>query len=133
LRNWRRTFGAVEAATRAIKEYSDVAVPLRAVVGAMSALVEYHDVSAPHFVKLNTSLILCLFPPCFQQTSDNAENVKEMERRVQSLSGALASPVNEGDYAEKWRRVVLRRFVLARIYFVLLILSLLSQEARGGC
>jgi len=48
LRNWRRTFGAVEAAARAVKEHSDVAIPLTAVVGAMSALVEYHDVSVRH-------------------------------------------------------------------------------------
>ena len=50
---------------------------------------------------------------CFllQQTSDNAEMVKEMERRVWSLSGVLDSPVSENDYAEKGRRVVLRRSV----------------------
>jgi hypothetical protein len=48
----------------------------------------------------------------FQQTSDNAGKVKEIERRVHSLSGVLASPVNEEDYAEKGRRVELRRLVL---------------------
>jgi len=31
---------------------------------------------------------------------------------VQSLSGILASPVSEDDYAEKGRRVELQRFVL---------------------
>ena len=35
----------------------------------------------------------------------------EIERRVQSLSGVLASPVREDDYPEKGRRVELRRFV----------------------
>jgi hypothetical protein len=66
----------------------------------------------------------------FQQTSDNAEKVKEIKRRVQSLSGVLASPVGEDDYAEKGRRAELRRFVLVRIYANLS--SSLSQEARGG-
>ena len=47
-----------------------------------------------------------------QRTSDNADKVKEIERRAQSLSGVLASPVGEDDYAEKGRRVILRRFVI---------------------
>ena len=59
---------------------------------------------------LNTSSSFACFP--FQQSSDNVEGVKEIERRVQSLSGVLASPVSENDYAEKGRRVELRRFVL---------------------
>ena len=37
--------------------------------------------------------------------------MKEIERRVQSLSGVLISPVSEDDYAEKGRRVVLQMFV----------------------
>ena len=47
--------------------------------------------------------------------------MKEIEQRVHSLSGVLASPVGEDDYAEKTRRVVLWRFVLVRIYANLLI------------
>ena len=50
-----------------------------------------------------------------QQTSDNAEKVKEIERRAHSLSGVLASPVSEDDYAEKGRRAVLLGFVLVRV------------------
>jgi len=38
--------------------------------------------------------------------------VKGIEQRVQLLSGVLAAPVSEGDYAEKGRRLELRRFVL---------------------
>jgi hypothetical protein len=65
-----------------------------------------------------------------QQTSDNAEKVEEIERRAQSLSGVLASPVSENDYAEKGRRVELRRFVLVRIHGSLLIpLSGSSRES----
>ena len=36
-----------------------------------------------------------------------------MQQRVLSLSSVLASPVSEDDYAEKWRRSVLRRYVPA--------------------
>ena len=38
-------------------------------------------------------------------------NMKDIERRVQSLHDVLASPI-EDDYAENARRVELRRFVL---------------------
>jgi len=38
--------------------------------------------------------------------------VKGIEQRVQSLSGVLASPIGEGDYVEKGRRVELWRSVL---------------------
>jgi hypothetical protein len=41
--------------------------------------------------------------------------VKEIERRAQSLSSVLASPVSEGDYAEKGRRAEFRRSVLVRM------------------
>jgi hypothetical protein len=43
--------------------------------------------------------------------SENAEKVKEIERRAYLLSGVLASPVSEDDYVEKERRVELLRFV----------------------
>jgi len=46
-----------------------------------------------------------------QQTVDNADSVREIERRVQSLSSTLASPLNKDDYAEKGRRKELWRFV----------------------
>jgi len=39
------------------------------------------------------------------------EGLKRIKRRVQLLSGILASPVSEDDSAEKERRVGLRRFV----------------------
>ena len=62
----------------------------------------------------------------FQQTSDNAEMVKDIEQRVQSLSGVLAAPVSEDDHAEKWRRMELRRYVPAQMHVTLLTPS---QEA----
>jgi len=57
-----------------------------------------------------------------QQTADNTDNVKEIEQRVQSFAGVLASPVSEDDCAEKERRLELRRFVLLQIHINLLIL-----------
>jgi hypothetical protein len=47
--------------------------------------------------------------------------MKEIEQRMESLSGVLASPVSEDDYAEKGRRAELRRFVLSQVYISLLI------------
>jgi len=60
---------------------------------------------------LNTSSSFSRFP--LQQSSDNAEGVKDMERMLHSLSGVLASPVSEDDYAEEERRAELWGFVLA--------------------
>jgi hypothetical protein len=55
--------------------------------------------------KPNTSSPFARF--LLQQTLDNAEKVKGIERRVRSLSGVLASPIGEEDSAEKGRRVEL--------------------------
>jgi len=49
--------------------------------------------------------------------------VEEIERRVQSLSGVLTSPVGEEDYREKGRRMELRRFAFGQVYINLLSLS----------
>jgi hypothetical protein len=59
--------------------------------------------------ELNTSSSVFWF--LLQQTADNSENMKGIERRVQSMYGVLASPAREDDYAENARRVELRRFV----------------------
>ena len=47
--------------------------------------------------------------------------MKDVERRVHSLYGVLASPVSEDDSAEKARRVELRRSVFMQIHPNLLI------------
>ena len=47
--------------------------------------------------------------------------MKDIEQRVQSLYGMLASPAREDDHAENTRRVELRRFVLAYQHAGLLI------------
>ena len=51
---------------------------------------------------------------CFllQQTLNNLDQIKEVERRAQSLFGVLASPASEDDYEEKERRGVFQGFVL---------------------
>jgi len=72
-----------------------------------------------HVYELNTFSSFHYFLP--QQTSDNTENVKDIERRVQSLYGVLASPASEDDFAEKARRVELRRFVFIQMHINLLI------------
>ena len=43
--------------------------------------------------------------------------MKEIERKVQSLSVVLISPVDNHDYREKGRRVELRRFALVWIFY----------------
>ena len=49
-----------------------------------------------------------------QQTVANAEQIRDIEGRVQSLAGVLASPVGDQDNDEKARREVLRKFALHR-------------------
>ena len=46
-----------------------------------------------------------------QQTTANAQQIRDIEERVQSLSGVLASPICDEDSEEKGRREALRRFV----------------------
>ena len=72
-----------------------------------------------HVYELDTfSSVDCFLP---QQTSDNTENVMDIERRVESLGGVLASPPSEDDFAEKARRVELQRFVFMQMHINLLI------------
>jgi hypothetical protein len=61
------------------KESSDMFLPLKAVVGALSVLIKNYDVSTPkHLVLLTTDRFL-------QQTTANAEQIRDIEERVQSL------------------------------------------------
>ena len=102
---WKVAYGAARMAVEITKESSDMFPPLKAVVGAVFVLIKNFDVCMS-FHKLNTSSSPPIF--VFQQTSDNVDRIKEIERRVQSLSGVLAAPVSEGDHAEKVRRVGFR-------------------------
>ena len=47
-----------------------------------------------------------------QQTTANADEIKEVDERIRSLGGILARPVGDQDSEEKARREALRRFVL---------------------
>jgi len=47
-----------------------------------------------------------------QQTTTNAEQIRDIEERVQSLAEVLASPVGDQDSGEKARREALLEFVL---------------------
>jgi len=105
---WKTAYDAIRMAVETIKESSDMFLPLKAVVGAVSVLMKNYDVSVS-CLQTEDILILACFP--FQQTSDNVEGLKGIKQRVQLLSGILASPVSEDDYAEKERRVELRRSV----------------------
>ena len=46
-----------------------------------------------------------------QQTAVNAQQIRDIEERVQSLAGVLVSPICDEDSEEKVRREALRRFV----------------------
>ena len=105
---WKTAYGAARMAIEAVKESSDMFPPLKAVAGAMSVLIRNYDVRVSFMNRISPHPDPA-FP--FQQTSDNADTMKGIERRVQSMSGVLASPVSEGDSAEKGRRVILQMFV----------------------
>jgi hypothetical protein len=90
-------YAAVRTAVEITKESSDLFLPLKAVVGAMSVLIKNSRCGCvpcsqtEHLLRPHPLSVALL-----QQTSDNAEKVKEIERRVHSLSGVLASPVRRG-------------------------------------
>ena len=46
-----------------------------------------------------------------QQTAANAQQIRDIEERVESLAGVLTPPVSDEDNEEKARREALRRFV----------------------
>ena len=105
---WQTAYAAIRMVVEIAKETSDMCSPLKMVIGAMSALMKNCDVSV-FCSQTGCLLIFCLFPT--QQTPDNAEGLEEIKQRVQLLYSVLASPVSDDDYAEKGRRVELRRFV----------------------
>jgi len=122
---WQIAYGAARIAVELGKESSDSFLPVKAVVGAVSTLVKNYDVSGL-VCNLNTSSSAARFP--LQQKSDNMEGVKEIEQRLQSLSGVLASPPSGDNYAEKERRVEFQRFVPMQVY-----VSLPAQVAHLSC
>ena len=103
---WGTVYGAVRIAVETAKESSEAFPPLKAVLGALSVLIQSCDVSSHkpfHPLTANHTL---------QQTTANMEQIKDTEERIQSLSEILTSPVDDQDTNEKARRAALRKFVL---------------------
>ena len=103
---WKAAYAGARMAVEIAKESSDMFLPLKAVVGALAVLIKSYDVSPPQVFALpiiNRSL---------QQTTANADQIKEIEGRIESLAEVLASPAGDQDSGEKARREVLRKFVL---------------------
>ena len=86
-------------------ESSDMFLPLKAIVGALSILIENYDVSSLNYP------ILSITDRSLQRTTANAEQIKDIRERVQMLGEVLASPVSDRDGEEKARREALRQFV----------------------
>ena len=87
-------------------ESSDLFLPLKAVVGALAVFVKNYDVCLLNcFVPLTANGFL-------RQTITNAEQIRDIEERVQSRAEVLASPVSGQDSREKARRRALRKLVL---------------------
>ena len=103
---WKAAYGAAKIAIETIKESSDMFPPLKAVLGALSVLIKNYDVSSSHRIALQTANRV------LQQTIANAEQIKDIEARVESLSGILTLPVGDRDAEEKGRRESLKRFAL---------------------
>ncbi|KAF9644576.1 hypothetical protein BDM02DRAFT_927883 [Thelephora ganbajun] len=83
---WRTAYGAARMAVDIANASSDMFLPLKAVVGVLAVIIKNYD-----------------------QTTANAEQIKDIEERVQSLAETLTSPVGDRDSEEKARRETLRK------------------------
>ena len=70
--------------------------------------------------RFSSSIMMCDALKCpvlsaadrfLQQTAANAQQIRDIEERVQSLAGVLTSPICDGDSEEKARREALHGFV----------------------
>lgn len=107
---WRTAYQAAKLAVDIANASSDMFLPLKAVVGALSVLLQNYDVSTSHGLSKSSTHRFFKF---LQQHIANAEQFKEVNKRVQSLSQVLTSPVDDQDIDEKARRETLRRFVFS--------------------
>ena len=77
---WQTAYGTARMAVEIAKESSDMFLPLKAVVGAVSILIKNYDVSLS-YSRAENPLIFCLLPPLanFRQyggrEGDTAEGV----------------------------------------------------------
>ena len=104
---WRTAYGAARMAIEIAGESSDMFLPLKAVVGALVVLIKNYDVK---YIQASGSILTA--HRFLQQTTANAEQITDIEERVQSLAEILASPLVDQDSAEKVRREALRKLVL---------------------
>ena len=104
---WTIAYGAARMAVDIVKDSSDLFPPLKAVVVALSVLIKNHDVSP------SNHLVMSAADRFLQQTVANAESIRDVEERVQSLSRALTSPISDRDDEETMRRETLRKSVLS--------------------
>ena len=80
----------------------------------------------------SNSLVLLTADCVLQQTIANAEQVNDIEERIESLSEMLASPVGDRDAEEKARRAALKKFVfLLQESLVHLIAFLVRRKLVG--
>ena len=103
---WKTAYGAARMTVEIANASSDMFLPLKAVVGALSVLIKNYDVGP------NWHLVPLTVNRCLQQTAANADQVTEVEERIRSLGEILAHPIGDHDNEEKARREGLRRFVL---------------------
>ena len=102
---WRTAYGAARMAVEVANASSDMFLPLKAVVGALSVLLKNYDVSPAN------TLVPSATHRFWQQTAANTDQIGEIGNRVESLCEVLESPVDDEDSEEKARREALRRFV----------------------
>ena len=101
---WRTAYAAARMAVDIANASSDLFLPLKAVVGALSVLIKNYDASP-----LQTSFLLTI-DRFLQQTATNADRIRDTEERVRSLDEVLTSPVDDQDREEMGRRGALRKF-----------------------
>ena len=106
---WRTAYAAARMAVEIANASSDLFLPLKAVVGALSVLIKNYDASPPQ-----TPFLLTI-DRFLQQTAANADRIRDIEERVRSLDEVLTSLVGDQDKEEMARRGALRKF--ARVWF----------------
>lgn len=104
---WKTAFEGAKMVIEIANASSDMFLPLKAVVGALSVLMKNCDVSTAE------CFVLTAAHHFLQQTKVNEDQIKEVEEKVQSLCKMLTHPVGDQDSEEKARREILRVFVLS--------------------
>lgn len=104
---WRTTYEAARIAVDIANASPDMFLPLKAVTGTLSVLIKNYGVEPPP-----ATCHLFIADRSLQQTAANADQVGEIEERIQSPGRILAYPVHDQDSDELTRREALREFAL---------------------